>query len=95
MGRIKGGLNSKPHTVCDDKGRPIVMQLSEGQMSDHKGASLLFDVLPPVKTLIGNATRSRLLVKLKDWRRIVTRYNRCAHTFFSAICIAATVIFWL
>lgn len=33
--------------------------------------------------------------KLKDWRRIHTRYDRCAHTFFSAICIAATVIFWL
>jgi transposase len=33
--------------------------------------------------------------KLKDWRRIHTRYDRCAHTFFSAITIAATVIFWL
>ena len=33
--------------------------------------------------------------KLKDWRRIHTRYDRCAHTFFSAICIAATVIFWI
>jgi transposase len=33
--------------------------------------------------------------RLKDWRRIATRYDRCAHTFFSAICIAATVIFWL
>ncbi|MGD9476667.1 IS5/IS1182 family transposase, partial [Shinella sp. G-2] len=29
-----------------------------------------------------------------DWRRIATRYDRCAHTFFSAICIAATIIFW-
>jgi len=28
---------------------------------------------------------------LKDWRRISTRYDRCAHTFFSAICVAATV----
>lgn len=36
-----------------------------------------------------------LFSKLKDWRRIATRYDRCAHTFFSAICIAATVIFWL
>jgi len=27
--------------------------------------------------------------------RIHTRYDRCAHTFMSAICIAATVIFWL
>ena len=33
--------------------------------------------------------------KLKDWRRIHTRYDRCAHTFMSAICIAATFIFWL
>ena len=33
--------------------------------------------------------------KLKDWRRIATRYDRCAHTFFSAICIASTVAFYL
>jgi transposase len=33
--------------------------------------------------------------RLKDWRRINTRYDRCAHTFMSAIAIAATVIFWL
>jgi transposase len=24
---------------------------------------------------------------LKDWRRVSTRYDRCAHTFFSAISI--------
>ena len=33
--------------------------------------------------------------KLKDWRRIHTRYDRCAHAFLSAIAIAAAVIFWL
>jgi transposase len=33
--------------------------------------------------------------RLKDWRRIATRYDRCAHAFFSAICIAATVTYWL
>ena len=36
-----------------------------------------------------------LFAKLKDWRRIATRYDRCAHTFFSAICLAATVPFYL
>lgn len=30
-----------------------------------------------------------------EGRRIHTRYDRCAHTFVSAICIAAAVIFWL
>jgi transposase len=33
--------------------------------------------------------------RLKDWRWIATRFERCAHTFMSAICIAATVLFWL
>jgi len=33
--------------------------------------------------------------KLKDWRRVATRYDRCAHTFFSTICIAAIMIFYL
>lgn len=33
--------------------------------------------------------------RLKDWRRIHTRYDHCAHTFMSAICIAATVVFWI
>ena len=29
--------------------------------------------------------------KLKDWRRISKCYDRCAHTFFSAINIAAII----
>ena len=33
--------------------------------------------------------------RIKDWRRVAMRYDRCAHTFFSAICLAATVIFYL
>ncbi|WP_419715217.1 transposase [Kiloniella laminariae] len=33
--------------------------------------------------------------KSKDWRRIHTRYDRCAHTFMSAITIAAIMIFWI
>jgi len=33
--------------------------------------------------------------RLKDWRRIAMRYDRCAHTFMSAVAIAATMIFWI
>ena len=36
-----------------------------------------------------------MFAKLKNWRRIATRYDRCAHTFFSAICIAAAVASYL
>jgi transposase len=129
-------LNSKLHVVCDDAGKPLAMLLSEGQMSDHKGARLMLGALPRARTLIADRgydsnwfraalqakgvepcippIRSRkqplaydkalyrsrhkienLFAKLKDWRRIATRYDRCAHTFFSAICIAATVAFYL
>ena len=129
-------MNSKLHAVCDGQGRPLVLLLSDGQMSDYKGAALMFDVLPKAKELLGDKgydadwfrdalakrgitpcipSRSNRRVpiphdrmlyrqrhkienmfgKLKDWRRIHTRYDLCAHTFMSAICIAATVIFWL
>nr|WP_225199155.1 IS5 family transposase [Gluconobacter oxydans] len=33
--------------------------------------------------------------RLKDWRRVATRYDRCPTVFFSVICSAATGIFWL
>jgi transposase len=129
-------LNSKLHAVCDGRGWPLVMLLSEGQMSDYKGAAMMIDSLPKAKTMLGDkgydaawfrqaltergitpcipskANRKvqleydktlyrqrhkieNMFGRLKDWRRVHTRYDRCAHTFMSAICIAATVIFWL
>lgn len=129
-------MNSKLHAVCDGKGRPLIMLLSEAQMSDYKGAALMIDAFPRAKALLADrgydadwfraAPEQRgitpcipsktnrkvpiphhtalyrqrhkvenMFGKLKDWRRIHTRYDRCAHTFMSAICIAATVIFWL
>jgi transposase len=129
-------LNSKLHAVCDGHGRPLILLLSEGQMSDYKGAALMLPVLPKAGELLGDKgydadwfrralaergitacipsksnrkkpiDHDRVLYRqrhkienmfgrLKDWRRIHTRYDRCAHTFMSAICIAAAVIFWL
>ena len=113
-----------------------MLLLTEGQMSDHKGAAMMLPAMPAARELIADrgydsnrfraalsergitpcipSTRSRkveisydtalyrqrhrieiMFGRLKDWRRVATRYDRCAHTFFSAICIAATVIFWL
>ena len=42
--------------------------------------------------------RSRIEImfaRLKDWRRVATRYDRCPETYLSAIALAATVLFWL
>ena len=122
--------------MCDGDGRPLVLLLTEGQISDYRGADTILPVLPDADVLIadkgydsdrsrnalvdigiqpcipGRSNRKetieydkalykqrnlieRMFGRLKDWRPIATRYDRCAHTFFSAICIAATVIFWL
>ena len=129
-------MNSKLHAVTDQDGKPLILLLTPGQVSDHKGATLMLPALPKAKSLTGDkgydsdAFRNALMEKgikpcippkknrkiqhaydkklykkrhkiensfgwLKDWRRIAMRYDRCAHTFFSAICIAAAFIFYL
>lgn len=115
-------MNSKLHAVCDNNGRPTILLLTEGQMSDHKRAALIYPVLPSVATLIADKgcdrdafrkalvtrgvtpcipprarrpsptsycktlyrqrhTVENMFAKLKDWRRIALRYDRCGHTF--------------
>jgi transposase len=114
----------------------LILLLTEGQVSDYRGAATVLPALPEADRLIadrgydsdwfrqalaeqeiepcipGRKNRKqpipydqdlykrrnlieRMFGRLKDWRRIATRYDRCAHTFMSAISIAAAVIFWL
>jgi hypothetical protein len=86
IGRTKGGLNSQLPAGCDGRGRPLILLLSQRRMSDYQRAALMIDAFPKANTLIGdkgcNADGLRQAV-----------IDRCAHTFMSAICIAATVIF--
>ncbi len=37
----------------------------------------------------------RMFCRLKDFRRIATRYDKLARNFFSAALIAAIVIWWI
>ena len=37
----------------------------------------------------------RMFRRLKDWRRVATRYDKSPTVFLAAIALAATVIFWL
>ena len=37
----------------------------------------------------------RMFCRLKNFRRIATRYDRLATNFHAALCIAATVAYWL
>ena len=52
--------------------------------------------IPHDRTLYRQRHRiENMFGRLKDWRRIHTRYDRCAHTFLSAVAFAASFIFWL
>lgn len=37
----------------------------------------------------------RCYCRLKDFRRIATRYDKLARNYFSALCLVAAVAFWL
>ena len=37
----------------------------------------------------------RMFGRLKDFRRIATRYDRLATNFLAAVCLAATVSYWI
>lgn len=114
----------------------MILRLTEGEVSDYRGAAIVLPALPAADILIADKGYDsgrfrealvdlkitpciperksrkapapfdaalhkrrnrieRMFGRLKDWRRIAMRYDRCAHTFMSAISIAATVIFWL
>jgi transposase len=37
----------------------------------------------------------RMWCRLKDWRRIATRYDKLARNYLSAACIAAVFSYWI
>ena len=54
VGRIKGGLNSKLHAVCDGQGRPLILLSSEGPKSDCRGTAVMIDTFPKANALISD-----------------------------------------
>jgi len=43
----------------------------------------------------GRNVVERCYCRLKDFRRIATRYDKLARNYFSALCLVAAVVFWL
>ena len=62
IGRTRGGLNSKLHAVCDTDGKPLILLLTEGQVSDYRGAAtvlpIMLDAEPRSATRAMTATAS-------------------------------------
>jgi len=47
------------------------------------------------KAYKGRNLIERMFCRLKDFRRIATRYDKLARNYFSALCLVAAVAFWL
>ncbi len=136
IGRSRGGRTTKLHGLTDAKGRPRVLLLTAGNVSDITVAADPVRAAGPFHRLIADrgydADHLRNLVKslnaeavipstasrrrpipddnraykqrnrvermrcrLKDWRRVATRYDKLANNYLSAAFIAAAVTYWL
>jgi hypothetical protein len=77
IGRTKGGLNSKLHAVCDGDGKPLILLLTEGQVSDYRGAATILRTLPDAKVLIADrGLEARLVSRGFGRPRHRTRHSR-------------------
>jgi transposase len=104
-------MNSKLHAVTDAAGRPLRMFLADRgydadwyrETLEEKGIS---PCIPSRKghkvTIPHDAERYKKrhkiensFARLKDWRRVATRYDRCPKVFLSACALAPVVMFWL
>src|SRR3546814_11868960 len=60
IGRSQGGLTTKLHVVCDGKGRPVLLRLTQGQASDHPAALAMLQDLPPARHLLADRAYSSI-----------------------------------
>lgn len=122
--------------MTDLLGRPAIIRLTPGNVSDIHTAGDLLAAARPLKRLIAdkgydaNALRTRLrangvqsiipgrinrkrtirydekryrdrwrieaaFCRLKDFRRVATRYDKLAANFLSAVALAAIIAFWV
>jgi transposase len=54
ISRTKGGTNTKPHAICDSRGRPLDLFVPAGQVSEYIGARALLSSLLEVDWLLGD-----------------------------------------
>lgn len=53
-------------------------------------------ILPRATHLYKRRNRIEIMFgRLKDWRRIATRYDRSPKVFLSAVALAASAMFWI
>ena len=135
-GGRRRGQTTKIHVLTDVLGRPAVIRLTPGNVSDIRVADALLEAAGPVRRLIadrgydanslrrtlrsvgtipvipGRRSRKRPIrhderryrdrwrieaafCRLKDFRRVATRYDKLAINFLSTVVLAAIIAFWV
>ena len=82
----KGYDSDQYRAALKAKGITACISPRKGRKSPASYCKTLYKQRHKVENMFG---------RLKDWRRVATRYDRCAHTYFAAILIAAIVIYWI
>ena len=136
IGLSRGGQTTKIHALSDTLGRPIVLKVTAGNVSDIKMADALLAEVEgcryvladkgydsdPLRSLIrdrgakpvipGRKSRKRkvhldkkrykfrwmveaVFCRLKDFRRVATRYDKLARNYLSTLTIATILAYWL
>jgi len=99
LGRSRGGFGTKIHAVVDALGLPVRFVLGPGQQNDMAPACDLIRGLSAQQVLADRAYKQRwgiegFFAKLKQWRRIATRYDKLAANFLGFIKLAS-IMLWL
>ena len=136
IGLSRGGQTTKIHAVSDTLGRPIVIKVTAGNVSDIKQADALLAEVEGVRHVLadkgydsdklrasirekgakpvipGRKSRKRkvrldtkrykfrwsieaVFCRLKDFRRVATRYDKLSRNYLSSLIIATIVAYWV
>ena len=136
IGLSRGGQTTKIHALSDTLGRPIVLKVTAGNVSDVTMAEALLAEVDDCRHVLadkgydsdklrtairakgakpvipGRKSRKRqvrfdktrykfrwlaeaVFCRLKDFRRIATRYDKLARNYASALAIATIAAYWV
>jgi transposase len=77
--------------LADDRRRPVAFALTPGNIA---GITMAIPLIAR-KAYRRRNVIERLFRKLKNWRRIATRYDRLAQNYLSGLALAAIFSAWI
>src|SRR3984893_18430262 len=105
LGRSRGGLSTKIHMAVRGLGCPVRFTLTAGHKADEPQAAALIEGLPAEVVMADTAYDDKHLYaqrhlveccfsKLKQFRRVATRFEKTARNYRAVVTLAAIVL-WM